>query len=256
MDLKKRIIGGHKCERQYHVKLKVIPTVGRSSFCGGSLISNKWILTAAHCLKPNASLSVNLGGDQVLITAKPVIYTDKDTSDSSKVKSHDIMLLQLPRSFNITPVALPDCQTHPKTFEIAGHAATIGGTDGTRKPSISPDLHCAEINAVDCNDLKNTLKEKYPHGYKIKLYQHWFCGQTPGVDICFGDSGGGVVHKDKIYGVISFLGDPEYVCRKPAAFMDLCNPEYASWIKRNILNLKGVNDIKASKWKDNQKNEV
>lgn len=49
-----------------------------------------------------------------------------------------------------------------------------------------------------------------------------------------GDSGGGAVYKDTIYGVISFLGDPDYVCRKATAFMDLCDPEYAAWIKQTI----------------------
>ncbi|MEQ2157724.1 hypothetical protein GOODEAATRI_004723 [Goodea atripinnis] len=157
------------------------------------------------------------------------------------------MLLELPRSFDITPLKLPDCGTHPQTLEIAGHAATTSGINNTRKPSKSPDLHCAEINIVDCDELKNTLKDKYPNAYKVKMYQHWFCGQMAGVDICFGDSGGGAVHKDTIYGVISFLGDPEYVCRKPVAFMDLCNPEYASWIKRNIPDLKGVSDMNTRK---------
>lgn len=66
-----------------------------------------------------------------------------------------------------------------------------------------------------------------------------------------GDSGGEVVHEDKIYGVISFLGDPEYVCKKPAAFMDLCNPDYASWIKRNIAEQKdGINAPKIEKKKN------
>lgn len=55
-----------------------------------------------------------------------------------------------------------------------------------------------------------------------------------------GDSGGGVVYGDKIYGVISFLGDPDNVCRKAAAFMDLCNPQYADWINKTIAWQKSL----------------
>lgn len=54
------------------------------------------------------------------------------------------------------------------------------------------------------------------------------------ISVSQGDSGGGAVYKNKIYGVISFLGDPDHVCRKAAAFMDLCDPEYASWINQTI----------------------
>lgn len=45
--------------------------------------------------------SVN-AAQEVEITAKPVIYTDDNN------RPHDIMLLQLPNSIDIQPVALPD----------------------------------------------------------------------------------------------------------------------------------------------------
>lgn len=49
-----------------------------------------------------------------------------------------------------------------------------------------------------------------------------------------GDSGGGAVFEDKIYGVVSFTGDPKYVCREDIGIMDLCNQDYRKWIDDTI----------------------
>lgn len=35
------------------------------------------------------------------------------------------------------------------------------------EPSKSPALHCANIEVVNCEDLKNTLKEYFPNGYLL-----------------------------------------------------------------------------------------
>ncbi|XP_051801860.1 kallikrein-8-like [Acanthochromis polyacanthus] len=117
VDLQKRIIGGHECERPYHVRLRGVAVNRSSSLCGGSLISERWILTAAHCVEPGRTIFADFGvlldgaAQEVQITANPVIYTDKDNNNNHR--QHDLMLLQLPGNSNIQPVALPDCGDQP-----------------------------------------------------------------------------------------------------------------------------------------------
>ncbi|AWP05173.1 Hypothetical protein SMAX5B_012997 [Scophthalmus maximus] len=91
-----------------------------------------------------------------------------------------------------------------------------------------------DFKLVDCKSLIQRLKADIPERYSRRSHQHWFCAKTDLVDGCFGDSGGGAVFEDKIYGVVSFTGDPKYVCREDIGIMDLCNQDYRKWIDDTI----------------------
>ncbi|XP_004681519.1 PREDICTED: transmembrane protease serine 11D [Condylura cristata] len=204
-----RIIGGTKAEEgdwPWQVSLHL----RNAHHCGGILISNMWILTAAHCFKSNSDprqwtviFGISTRFPKQRRKVKTIII-----HNNYKSATHEndiaVMLLDTSVTFskNIHTVCLPMATQNI----LPGSTAYVTGW-GSRKYSGSTvtELEQARVNIIS-NEACNA-----PNSYNGAILPGMLCAGVPegGVDACQGDSGGPLVQEDSrrhwfLVGIVSW----------------------------------------------------
>uniref|UniRef100_A0A8C5DW71 trypsin n=1 Tax=Gouania willdenowi TaxID=441366 RepID=A0A8C5DW71_GOUWI len=221
-----KIVGGYECRKNavpYQVSLN-----SGYHFCGGSLISSTWVVSAAHCYKSRVQLrlgehniAVNEGTEQFINSAKVI----RHPKYNSRNLDNDIMLIKLskPATLNsyVRTVSLPS------SCAGAGSRCLISGWGNMSSTGNNyPDrLRC--LDAPILSD--SSCRSSYPG----QITSNMFCAGflEGGKDSCQGDSGGPVVCNDQLQGVVSW----GYGCaqrNKPGVYAKVCN--YNSWIRSTM----------------------
>merc|ERR1712025_107705 len=235
---KDRIVGGFEAqENQWPWQVALF--IDNAWFCGGSIISENYVMTAAHCADGASYFDIMAGAHNVRASSEPhrVEITSYNgwthPQRNHNTLANDIALIELPSPISFNDYIKPSC------MPMAGDTADVGEMvtcTGWGKPSdsaggISPVLRMVEdrpiISNAECNSIYGIV------GDGVVCID-----TTGGRGSCNGDSGGPLVQKanakaagDKWtqVGIVSFGASAGCEVGMPAGFTR--TEYYLDWIK-------------------------
>ncbi|XP_070769721.1 coagulation factor IXa, partial [Enoplosus armatus] len=193
----KRIVGGEVVvpgEIPWQVALIARPS--GQLFCGGSILSERWVITAAHCMmEAQDSFFIRVGEHNIYFNEgteqdHEVLeqYVHPRYNASVSLYNHDIALLYLKSPLTFSTTVRPICMG-PKAFTEAlvkeSSPATVSGWGRTRfLGSTAVTLQKVEVPFTDRIECK--------HSSSARITSFMFCAgyYDEAKDACQGDSGG------------------------------------------------------------------
>ena len=201
----KRVVGGEPTTIEKHPWQ--VALIIKGSLCGGSLIGDRWVLTAAHCFKPSREAAdvktkaglTNIADQQNWADVDRVFVHEGYNPDTYEDDVALVRLKSAPPLGKVIPLATWDTAVSVgQPLEVTGWGYT---SEGGRP---SPILRVASVPVVDqavCNA---------PDSYNGKIKVQMLCAghKEGGIDSCQGDSGGPLVLRDNdgavLVGVVSW----------------------------------------------------
>ncbi|XP_063587070.1 proclotting enzyme-like isoform X2 [Penaeus indicus] len=190
-----RIVGGVstvKGEYPWMAHLKITANPSMEFMCGGSLVTDKLIISAAHCLEYDVvHIDVTLGMvDTKIVIASDLVrmratdFTIHADYDSYNIYN-DIAVIKLPRAVTFTDTIRPIClPTSADTMEGAVATATGWGTLSFYGEESQV------MQAVDLDVWSNDLCSMAWAKIYMTIASTQVCALGNGKDTCSGDSGG------------------------------------------------------------------
>ncbi|NXC31491.1 ACRO protein, partial [Campylorhamphus procurvoides] len=200
-----RVVGGTNAQTgawPWLVSIQNPVTPGTGHLCGGSLISIRWVLTAAHCftdarnihswrLVIGATRLTDPGpGAEVRHIKRVLIHEEYNPAD----QSNDIALLELDRpahcNRHVQLGCLPNASMNVPEMNVCYVAGWGDTTEGAQQTS--DVLQEAQVYLIDVSVCNSS------NWYAGDVHTHNLCAGYPegGIDTCQGDSGGPLMCKD------------------------------------------------------------
>ncbi|XP_059490139.1 serine protease 53-like [Neocloeon triangulifer] len=237
--INERIIGGTVAlSGQFPYQAGVF--IDETRFCGGSLISPQYVLTAAHCIHNANRFEIHLGNNERTNLNEPGLFVDvtfdKIVHENFDIvgSKNDIALLRLTAPVsqpNIVPILLPTWSQANSTLEGKIGRLSGWGTIDDTIPYLSESLRYVDLLVVPIQECQITFNEE------LVTECHICVSSDVGTKgFCSGDTGGALAFENdslewQVQGVSSF-GHP-FACENAAPQVYVRLTCYLQWIADN-----------------------
>ncbi|XP_064186310.1 complement factor D isoform X5 [Anguilla rostrata] len=231
------ITGGEEAtahSRPYMASLQLNKDSNYKHECGGFLVAEQWVMTAAHCVLEGKD------GMRIVLGAHSLTEADdlKQNFAVAEVFSHtefnrdnydnDIALLKLDRAALLSDAVKTlqlqrDGGADPQTDDVVSTA----GWGSRNNMGSRPD----KLQEVDIKVMRRNLcgrSDYYGKGFTDNL----MCASEKRKDTCDGDSGGPLLFKGVAVGITSNGGKKCGTVRKPGLYTIISH--YTQWIDRTM----------------------
>uniref|UniRef100_A0A8W7NYL2 Peptidase S1 domain-containing protein n=1 Tax=Anopheles atroparvus TaxID=41427 RepID=A0A8W7NYL2_ANOAO len=196
--------------------------------CGGSIITNKHVLTAAHCLESNPNPStVSVRGGSTFRSSCGVIFLVSSyvlhPNYNTQTTDFDAAVVTISGSFaglqSIATIALQESDIAPTWCYALGWGYTNGATK-----TLPDKLQFVWLQLQTNSNCVNT--------WGSSITPQMVCAQYNNYDVCNGDSGGPLVCNGRLTGIVSF-GATGCPGKFPSIFAKVASSSILSFIRSN-----------------------